>query len=107
MIVSLSEIKTHLRIDHSDSDSDLQLYILAAEADVGNFLNRSLSSWGPEGSPVGGSPSAAVPEPVRHAVKMIVGDLYENREAANADITIHINPTCQRLLFPYRIELGV
>ena len=106
MIVSLSEIKTHLRIDHSDSDSDLLLYILAAESDVANYLNRSLGSWGPEGSPVGGSPSAAVPEPVRHAVKMIVGDLYENREAGG-EATMHINPTCQRLLFPYRIELGV
>jgi hypothetical protein len=106
MIISLSEIKSHLRIDHADSDSDLMLYIEAAEADVANFLNRSLTSWGPEGSPVGGSPSAAVPEPVRHAIKMIVGDLYENREAAGA-VAVQINPTCQRLLFPYRIELGV
>lgn len=106
MIVSLSEIKSHLRVDHSDSDSDLVLYLEAAEAHVANFLNRSLLSWGEHGSPVG-SPSVAVPEPVRHAIKMIVGDLYENREAATADVQIHIHPTTELLLFPYRLCLGV
>jgi len=106
MIVSLTEIKTHLRLDHNSEDADLLLYIEAAEAHVANFLNRSLVSWGEHGSPLG-SPSIPVPEPVRHAVKMIVGDLYENREAATADMTINVNPTTERLLFPYRASLGV
>lgn len=106
MIVSLTEIKTHLRIDHSDSDADLLLYIDAAEGHVANFLNRSLESWGEHGSPIG-SPSVSVPEPVRHAIKMHVGDLYENREAATVDVQIHLHPTTERLLFPYRLCLGV
>ena len=106
MIVSLTELKTHLRIDHVDDDADLLLYIDAAEQSVANFLNRSLTSWGEHDSPIG-SPSISVPEPVRHAIKMVVGNLYENREEATANVVVNINPTTERLLFPYRCLLGV
>lgn len=106
MIVTLEEVKTHLRLDHTGDDADLLLYIAAAEDRVANFLNRSLVSWGEHGSPIG-SPSIQVPEAVRHAIKMIVGNLYENREECVVGQTININPTTEALLFPYRASLGV
>jgi len=106
MLVSLTEAKSHLRIDHYEADADLLLYIAAAEAHVANFLNRNLDRWGEHGSP-SGSPSLPVPEPVRQAIKMIVGDLYENRESATTGATVSVNPTTERLLYPYRLQIGV
>lgn len=43
-----------------------------------------------------------VPAPLRAAVLLLTGDLYENREAGGAK-ALSENPTVQRLLSPYRI----
>lgn len=106
MIVSLTETKSFLRVDHDDEDADLLLIIAAAEDAVGQHLNRSLTSWGEHGSPVG-SPSIGVPEAVRQAIKMIVGDIYRNRESNIVGTIVAINPTVQLLLGPYRVCMGV
>ena len=43
-----------------------------------------------------------LPAPVRAAILLRVGDLYENREA-QIDRPLHGNPTFERLLNPYRV----
>lgn len=48
---------------------------------------------------------AAAPEPIRHAIKLIVSDLYENRESTTLEDTRAVliqNPTLQRLLKPFQ-----
>lgn len=48
---------------------------------------------------------ADVPRPIVAALKLMVGDLYENREAvvvAESRVTQIVNPTADRLLGPYR-----
>jgi uncharacterized phiE125 gp8 family phage protein len=49
-----------------------------------------------------GTTSASVPAPLRAAVLLLTGDLYENREAGGAKVLAE-NPAVQRLLSPYRI----
>jgi uncharacterized phiE125 gp8 family phage protein len=44
----------------------------------------------------------AVPEAVRSAILLIVGDLYENREAKIVGLMSSTNPTVDMLLHPYR-----
>jgi uncharacterized phiE125 gp8 family phage protein len=50
-----------------------------------------------------GTTQASVPENVKHAMKLFIGDLYENREGAIVG-TIHTeNPTAARLLDAERV----
>lgn len=41
-LVTLAEAKLHLRVDHTDEDTLIQLYINAAEFDVANTLQRNI-----------------------------------------------------------------
>jgi hypothetical protein len=48
---------------------------------------------------------AAVPAPIKAAVLLMVGDLYENREtvAEGAPAPVEMSMTVERLLSPYRV----
>ncbi len=43
-----------------------------------------------------------VPEAIRAAIKLLVADMYEHREA-QVETRMQENPTVQRLLWPYRV----
>ncbi|ACA90465.1 head-tail connector protein [Burkholderia orbicola] len=90
-MVTLNEAKLHLRIVRDDEDEMIQTYILAATAAVSDYLNLSQL---PD----------PIPAPVRAAVLLQVGDLYENREAQGQGAISQFfpNPTFERLLNPYR-----
>ena len=47
------------------------------------------------------------PASVQAAVLLIVGDLYENREAVVTGTIVARNPTVDRLLHMYSVGLGV
>lgn len=49
-----------------------------------------------------GSKSHQVPEPIRHAIKMIVADLFNNPESSIMDISRSENPALQMMLSPYK-----
>lgn len=87
-MLTLIEVKQHLRIETSDEDSLLHGYMDAAEASVADYLGIELPS--------------AMPAPVRAAILLRVGDLYENREG-QTDRPLHGNRTFERLLQPYRV----
>jgi len=66
--------RTHLRVGGEVSDQDLAELIAAAEAALADHLGRPLICQ------IRGWPSAdEVPAGVRHAIKLILTDLYENR----------------------------
>ena len=90
-MLTLYEAKAHLRIDHNDEDELLQAYMDAAEQSVADYLGIELPS--------------AMPAPVRAAILLRVGDLYENREG-QSHVKLHDNQTFERLLRPYR-EMAV
>ena len=47
----------------------------------------------------------AVPSPIKSAILLLMGDLYENREASIIGTIQTDNPAVDRLLFPYRVNL--
>ena len=56
----------------------------------------------------GGSPNTSpLPNPLRFAMMLVIGDLYANREASVTGTTYTVNPTVQNLLQFYRLNMGV
>jgi uncharacterized phage protein (predicted DNA packaging) len=96
--VTLSEVKLHLRITHTDEDSLLAIYMDAADDYMRKFLNRSIP--GENESP------AIIPSAIKSAALLFIGDLYENREGAGEKVIV-ANPAVDRLLYPYREEIGI
>lgn len=55
----------------------------------------------------GGSPdSNPLPDPLKFAMMLIIGDLYANREASG-EKAYQVNPTVQNLLQFYRLNIGM
>lgn len=102
-VLTLNEIKAHLRLDPDDASQDAQLTALgsAAEDYAAQYLGRAIP-WNDElGAPV------AVPASIKAALLLIIGDLYENREAALVGVARTDNPTVERLLHFYRVGMGI
>lgn len=100
-VLTLDEIKAHLRLDGSEEDAQLTLLSEAAEDYAAQYLGRALPWLDDLGAP------EPVPPSVRAALLLIVGDLYENREGAFVGVSRVDNPTVDRLLHFYRVGLGI
>jgi uncharacterized phage protein (predicted DNA packaging) len=85
-MVTLDEMKAHLRIVGNEEDELLTLYGHAAAEYVREYTR---SPW-----------DYGVPFSVKAAVLLLVGDFYENREAQGP--ALHENKTVERLLWPHR-----
>lgn len=85
--VTLDEAKMHMRVDHPDEDSYIEGLVMAAEAHISMYLGDA-------------SPDP-MPAPIKAAVLLLVGDLYENRER-QADRILHEGTAYALLLSPYR-----
>jgi uncharacterized phage protein (predicted DNA packaging) len=97
-IITLTEAKDHLRVQESDEDALISLYIEAAEAEIKNYINRDI--------PIVSGTSSKLPAPIKAAALLLVSDLFENRDGA-ADKIMNENPAIKRLLYPYRDRLGI
>ena len=88
MIVTVDEVKTHLRIEDDDEDMYLESLIAQAQAVAEDFCRTQFSE--------------AAPEPVRLAVLLFVSHYYENRD--NPDRTVYgtMRIAFENLLYPYR-----
>lgn len=95
--LTLAEVKLHLRVDHNAEDSLIQQYMSAAHDQVEEFLGRAVP-WGVTSA----APDGEYPAAVRSGEMLIIGDLYRNRETNSEPGT-----ALYRLLFPYRVGLGV
>ena len=100
MIVTLDEVKTHLRIQHDEEDEYLEGLIVQAQAAAENFCRVT---W-PETitDEAGNETEAAVPEPVRLAVLLFVGFYYENRDIPDMTTFKAMRMAFENLLYPYR-----
>ncbi|ALY72099.1 TPA: head-tail connector protein [Pseudomonas aeruginosa] len=85
--VTLEEAKLHMRVDHDEEDGYIMGLVAAAESHVANFLGDGLPD--------------PMPAPIKAAVLLLVGDLYENRERMS-DRDLSEVPTYAMLLAPYR-----
>lgn len=88
-LITLPEIKEHLRIFGAEEDTLLSTYAEAAGEYVCSFTGKD---WPAE---------VDVPTSIKAAMLLIIGDLYENREA-QMPTALHANKAVERLLWPYR-----
>jgi uncharacterized phage protein (predicted DNA packaging) len=79
-ITTLAEAKLHLRVDGSEEDTLLQLYLNAAEKAASNQLNRALYAT-TAGEDADG---LVMTDAIKAAVLLLVGHWYANREAVTA-----------------------
>jgi len=100
VLVSRSEAKIHCRIDGNTEDSYVDALILAAEGYVSQYLNRPLVPWTED------SPVQDTPEEVKHAILLVIADLYQNREA-QTEKQLYANQAVQNLLHFHRIDIGL
>lgn len=98
-IVTLAEAKLHLRVDQDTEDSVITIYMAAAEEYIEKYINRTI--------PNKNLPAGSVPAPIRAACLLLIGDMYQNREAQVVAATIAENPAMFRLLQPYRVNIGI
>lgn len=100
--LTLTEVKLHLRVDHSAEDALIQQYMAAAHDEVEQFLARTVP-W----DVTSASPEGTYPAAVKNAELMIIGGLYAYREDRFVGTIQTTNPALMMLLFPYRVGLGV
>jgi uncharacterized phage protein (predicted DNA packaging) len=87
-MITLEEAKTHLRVDLVEDDDAILAMIETATAHIQNYTGIEYNT-------------VDAPAPVKSAALLLVGDLYEHREA-QSDTAIYTNRTFLQLLNPYR-----
>lgn len=96
MILSVDEVKEHLRIEDDDEDEYIEGLIRQAQATAEDFCRVSFDSFDIEG----GNPMA--PEPVRLAVLLMVSHYFENRDNPERAVYGTMRIAFENLLYPYR-----
>ena len=74
MHISIEDIKRHLNIDYEEDDQYLVDLIESAEAAIEKFIQQPLKDL--EDS------DGMIPADLRHAIRLMVGGFYANREPA-------------------------
>ena len=90
-MLTLTETKLHLRVDHDDEDVLIEALMATATAACADFLNMPAADL-----------VVAVPAPVKSAALLLVGTLYEQRES-QGERPYNKNPPFEALLAPYRL----
>lgn len=92
--VTLEDLKHHLKVEVNADDTYLTTLIGVAEAAIGNELGKPLSDYVVDG---------ALPTPLVHAIKLLCGDLYNNRESVAFAAPHEVPRTLDYLLQPYKV----
>ena len=88
MILSVEEVKVHLRIQHDEEDGYIRDLIMQAQAAAEDYCRISF----PEDAP----------ESVRLAVLLMTSHYYENRENSDNIAYATMRTAFQNLLYPHR-----
>lgn len=88
MIVTIPEVKTHLRIQHDYEDAYIATLIAQAHIAAEDYCRLDFF--------------ANAPEPVRLAVLLMVSHYYENRDNPDKEAYITMRMAFENLLYPYR-----
>lgn len=92
--VRLAELKHHLRVEVDADDDYLVALEKVAEVAIANELGKPLVWWAVRG---------VLPTPLQHAIKLLVGDLYNNRESVAFATPHEVPRSLHYLLQPYRL----
>lgn len=103
VVLTLDEIKTHLRLEVENVSQDEYLESLgdAAKDYAEKYIGQSIPWYDDEGGEV------PVPSAVKAAMLLMVSDLYENRETQFVGTIVSQNPAFERLLHFYRVGMGI
>ena len=107
-MISIDTAKQHLRVDGSDEDGLIQLYVEAATQAACDYLGRKVyaDQDALDADPDAGEHAMVITPSIRAAVLLILGDLYANRERHTSSITSVVLDRAQALLRPHRIVQG-
>lgn len=89
--VTLAQAKKHIRVTHSLEDDMIQMYMDAADDWIANYLNTA------------NFPNVSA---IKAAALLIIEDLYRNR-GTTVEQAVVANPAVDKLLYPYREEIGI
>ena len=89
MIVSVDELKSHLRIQHDEEDSHMESLLLQAQAAANDFCRTEYDT--------------EAPEPVRLAVLLMASHFYENRDNSDKAAFMTMQMAFHALLYPHRV----
>ncbi len=92
MILSVDEVKEHLRIEDDDEDQYIEGLIRKAQATAEDFCRVSFDS----------DTEQSAPEPVRLAVLLMVSHYFENRDNPERAVYGTMRIAFENLLYPYR-----
>ena len=89
MIVSVDELKGHLRVPHDEEDTLMESLLLQAQAAANDFCRTEYDT--------------EAPEPVRLAVLLIASHFYENRDNSDKAAFMTMQMAFHALLYPHRV----
>ena len=88
MVVSVDEVKNHLRIQHDNENNYLESLVVQAQAAAEDFCRVTFDS--------------NAPETVRLAVMLMVSHFYENRDNPDKQMYLTMRMAFENLLYPHR-----
>ena len=88
MILTIEEVKAHLRIQHDEEDELIEGFIAQAQAVAEDYCRVQFED--------------TAPEPVRLAVLLMVSHYYENRDNPDRQVYMTMRIAFENLLYPYR-----
>ena len=92
--ISLEEIKKHLNIDFSDDDAYLADLVSVAQMSVEKAINAELTSYEDE--------NGELNPMLKHAIKILAGNFYANREPVSFATPNVIPYTLAYLIRPFK-----
>ena len=101
MILTVDEVKTHLRIEDDDEDEYIASLIAQAQAAAEDFCRAPLDAR-TETDADGTERTVPPPEPARLAVLLMVSHYFENRDNPERAVYGTMRIAFENLLYPYR-----
>ena len=89
MIVSVDELKGHLRVQHDEEDTLMESLLLQAQAVAENICREAFEN--------------DAPEPVRLAVILMASYFYENRDVSDKTGYSTMYTAFRALISPYEV----
>ena len=88
MVVTVDEVKVHLRVQYDEEDEYLEGLIRQAQGAAEDYCRVEFED--------------EAPEPVRLAVLLMVSHYYENRDNSDKHVYLAMRMAFQNLLYPHR-----
>ena len=98
MYVTIEDLRKHLNIDHNEDDAYLRELEEVAEDAISTFLQCPLSSFEKPGA----CSHTEMKPAIRHAIRLLVGNWYANREDVAFAAPAMLPHGVQSLLLPLK-----